>query len=456
MSNDTHTGQDCRSLFRFLPYIMITVNFVGWEIIKRTPVFISPTISQQALRLHGVITGSMLLLFTCVLFARFCLTGERMFHLYKFEKYLFILLGVDLVALMVGLIRRNAPVFLIGDTYKFSVIPLAYFCTTQTLTARDARKLFLFIVILETVVTLESFGVYIIRLATGDYERAPEHAVSLLAFIFFLVALTSGGQLSRRRKNIYSVILVIIGVTAILSQARTLWIQIFLCPFILLLIEKKTAVVRSIVKPAVLALILLMPFLLGVSAIYRNVARELSQRVVETTTLIRATQQVMPILSGDRRVVEVKSTLGTYRESQNVLDFIVGFGNGAEFYAPSAALGMGSTPGYKHHIHNGYISLFFRMGILGLTFFLLFASSALRSMYEIAKQPVGTNLRFGPGASSLTRSLIPKVIFVYFVATLIELLTIYSFIGDIKWGLLFGLFRAANLESGEIADENSN
>jgi O-antigen ligase len=328
---------------------------------------------------------------------------------------------------------------------------LAYFCTTQTLEARDARKLFLFIVILETAVTLESFGVYVIRLATGVYERAPEHAVSLLAFIFFLVALTSGDQISRRRRNIYSVILVMIGLTAILSRARTLWVQIFLCPFILLPIEKKTAVIRSLVKPAVLVVILLMPVLLGVSTIYRNVAQELSQRVVETTALIQATEQISPIISSDRRVVEVKSALGTYRESPNLLDFVVGFGNGAEFYAPSAALGMGSRPGYKHHIHNGYVSLFFRMGISGLTFFLLFAFSALRNMYTVAKQPVEANLHVHPEASGLARSLIPKVIFVYFVATLIELLTIYSFIGDIKWGILFGLFRAANLESGTIS-----
>ena len=202
-----------RPIARFIPYILVAVNFLGWEVIKRTPVFVSPTISQQALRIHGVIAGSMLLIFACVLFARFCLAGRRISRLYRFEKYLLILLAVDLMALLIGLIRRNALVFLIGDAYKFSVIPLAYFCTVQTLEARDARKLFLFIVILETAVTLESFGVYMVRLAAGIYERAPEHGISLLAFIFFMTSLASGKKLSRRRRNAYSVLLVIIGIS---------------------------------------------------------------------------------------------------------------------------------------------------------------------------------------------------------------------------------------------------
>jgi len=42
--------------------------------------------------------------------------------------------------------------------------------------------------------------------------------------------------------------------------------------------------------------------------------------------------------------------------------------------------------------------------------------------------------------------IISRVIFVSFVLTLMELMTIYSFVGDIKWGVLFGLFRTINSE----------
>lgn len=435
--------QNHRSLIWLVPYILIAVNFVGWEAIKRTPIFISPTISQQALRVHGVIAGSMLLIFACILFARFCLAGQRIFELHKFEKYLFLLLLVDLMAFMIGLIRRNALVFLIGDTYKFAVIPLAYFCTTQTLESGDAKRLFLFIVILETVVTLESFSVYAVRLAMGIYERTPEHTISLLAFIFFMVALTSEDRLSSRRRNLYSVMLVMIGITAILSRARTLWVQVLLCPFILLLIQKRTIVIRSMFRPAAFALVLLIPFLLLVGAVFHNVASELGLRISETFELLWATEQTSTALSGDRRIVETKAALGTYLESPNVLNLIVGMGNGAEFYAPSAALGMGSKPGYKHHIHNGYVSIFFRMGVVGLTLFLIFTFSMLRSMYVFIKHHD-------------QELVISRAIFVYFVATLMELMTIYSFIGDIKWGVLFGLFRIMNSEPIGMADENSN
>jgi hypothetical protein len=430
-----------RPVARFAPYILVAVNFLGWEVIKRTPVFISPTISQQALRIHGVIAGSMLLIFACVLFARFCLAGKKAFRLYRFEKYLLALLAVDFMALLIGLIRRNTPVFLIGDTYKFSVIPLAYFCTVQTLEARNARKLLLFIVILETAVTMESFGVYMVRLAAGIYERAPEHGISLLAFIFFLTSLASGEKLSRRTRNAYSVLLVIIGITAILSRARTLWVQVMLCPLILLLVERKA--IKAMIRPAAIALTLLVISLLGFSAVYRNIARELRQRVTETLELTKSSRQLTPVLSLDRRVVETKSALSRYAESPNFLNFIVGFGNGAEFYAPSAALGMGSRPGYKHHIHNGYVSLFFRMGVVGLASFLLFAFSALKSMYTSARHNDGEM----PGP-------MPKVIFVYLVATLVEFLTIYSFIGDIKWGVLLGIFRSTMPDT--VKHENSD
>ena len=425
--------QEHRSLVRFIPYALIAVNFVGWEVIKRTPVFVSPTISQKALRVHGVIAGSMLLIFTCILIVRFCLAGKRVFKINPFEKYLFLLLIVDLMAFVVGLIRHNALVFLVGDTYKFAVIPLAYFCTTQTLGTRDAKKLFLFIIILETAVTLESFSVYAVRLAVGIYGRTPEHSISLLAFVFFMVSLTSNDQLSRRRRNIYSAILVMIGITAMLSRARTLWLQVFLCPFILLLVERKTVVIRSLFRPAVFALVLLIPLSLFVGAMYRNVIGELGLRIGETLKLLRTTEQASAALSGDRRVVETKAALDVYLESPNILNFIAGMGNGAEFYAPSAALGMGSRPGYKHHLHNGYVSLFFRMGVVGLTLFLLFAFSMLRSMYvDIKHRHAGL--------------IISRVIFVSFVLTLMELMTIYSFVGDIKWGVLFGLFRTINSE----------
>lgn len=448
VTSEVYNRQSRKSLMRFLPYALITVNFVGWEAIKRTQIFTSPTFSQQALRVHGVIAGSVLFLFTCILLARFCLGGKRTFKLYQFEKYLFLLLFVDFIALVIGLVRRNAPIFLIGDTYKFLVIPLAYFCTTQTLEARDTKNFFLFMVVLETAVTLESFSVYTIRLAMGVYERTPEHAISLLAFIFFLVALTAEDRSSRRRRSVYSVALVLIGVTAILSRARTLWVQIFLCPFILLLVEKKTVVVKSTLRPAIFALVLLIPFLLFMGTVYHSVVNILGQRITETVMLTRTTRQIAPALSNDRRVVEIKSAFGVYRESPNILNFMVGFGNGAEFYAPSAALGMGSRPGYKHHIHNGYVSLFFRMGIVGLTSFLLFAFLTLKSMYVAAKHRiVGANLRVRP--------LISKVVFIYFAATLIELLTIYSFIGDIKWGVLLGLFRCTS-EPAWMTNENSN
>lgn len=419
-------------IIRLVPYALIAVNFVGWEIIKRTPIFVSTTISQQALRVHGAISGSILLILTCLLFGRFCLRGSRTFHLYGFEKYVFVLLLVDLIALMVGLVRRNAAVFLIGDTYKFAVIPLAYFCTTQTLKTREAEKLFIFILVLETVVTLESFLFYVIRLAAGVYERAPQHPVSLLALIFFLVTLTSEGQLSRKRRITYWSLLLVIGIIALLSQARTLWVQILLCPFILLLIERKPLVIKSVFKFAVCILILLIPILIYISSI----TQELGQRVTGTLELVRDAWDLAPALSGDRRVVETKSALNHYAESSNILNLLVGFGNGAEFYAPSAALGMGSRPGYKHHIHNGYLSLFFRMGITGLTAFLLFAFSALRSMYAVA--------RHHDEKMPAAYLIMSKVIFVYLAATLLEFITIYSFIGDIKWGVLLGLFRSVS------------
>jgi len=78
------------------------------------------------------------------------------------------------------------------------------------------------------------------------------------------------------------------------------------------------------------------------------------------------------------------------------------------------------------------------MGVIGLTTFLLFAFSALKHIHAASK-------------SHPENSLIPKVMFVYFAATLIEFLTIYSFIGDIKWGVLLGLLRTIG-----ATDENSD
>jgi len=230
----------------------------------------------------------------------------------------------------------------------------------------------------------------------------------------------------------------------LLSGARTLWVQVFLCPIILLPISKKSTVVKSLFKPAAIAAILLILFLLRMGTVSRDISEELGQRVSETFALIRATRQVAPVLLTDRRIVETRAALNTLTDPPNILNYVVGFGNGAEFYAPSAALGMGSEPGYKHHIHNGYVSMLFRMGIFGLGIFLLFVLSMLRNMYCFIK--------YHSGKPETSEILISKTVFVYFVATLVELLTIYSFIGDIKWGVLFGLYRCASQQELNISD----
>jgi O-antigen ligase len=437
-NNNSENLRNFNGILRYsIPYVLIIVSFLGWELIKRTPIFISPTISQQALRLHGLLSGSMLLIFAGILVIRICMMGRRSFKLYSFEKYLLFLLFIDFIALVVGLIRGNSPIFLIGDTYKFAVIPLAYFCTVQTLRAENVKRLFLFIILLETAVTLESFGVYAVRLSKGFYERAPEHSISLLAFVFFLVLLSSRRELSRWKNLICFILVVIIGITAILSQARTLWAQMLLCPFILLLVERKSIVAASILKFAVYALMLLIPLSLIFSDAYYNITESLNQRIRETSAIFKSNRQFAPVLSADRRVVEVKATMNMYSELPNPADFLVGFGNGAEFYAPSAALGMGSRPGYKHHIHNGYISIFFRMGILGLLAFLVFIFFTLRNINGAIRHG------FISEKASIWTLSIQKSIFIYLILTLIEFLTIYSFIGDIKWGVLLGLYRVS-------------
>ncbi|MBD3183957.1 hypothetical protein GF312_16855 [Candidatus Poribacteria bacterium] len=426
------------SKIRLIPYIIFSVSFLGWEIIKRTPVFISATISQQALRIYGLFSGIILLIFTAFLFGRFCLKGKHIFRFYPFDKYIIILLLLDFTALMVGLIRRNDMIFLIGDTYKFLVIPLAYFCTTQSLKSKDAVKLFLFIIILETVTTMGSFAYYLLRLVSGSYQRSPIHSISVLAFVFFMVSLTSKKSIS------YLFLTVVIGITALLSGARTLWIQLLLCPLVIFLVMRKIVIVKVLFRQAFVVMLITALISLAYGHILKDIAGEVTYRITKTMNLLETDQSINPTISSDRRVVEVKASLGTMFDSPNILNVLLGFGNGAEFYAPSAALGMGSAPGYKHHIHNGYVSLLFRMGLIGLLIFLIFSFSIINSISKKISSPVALHpLSFNVATSIL----------VYFMLTLIEFLTIYNLIGEIKWGILLGIFRV--IADGSISHENS-
>lgn len=103
--------------------------------------------------------------------------------------------------------------------------------------------------------------------------------------------------------------------------------------------------------------------------------------------------------SSFERVAEIKGSINVLGENFGYIDYIVGLGVGAEFNAhpdfPLIKDSTGSQSGSYHHIHNMYVLILFRNGIVGLFLFiapvLAVIWSSFRASFEIKKGGVNSN-----------------------------------------------------------------
>lgn len=90
-----------------------------------------------------------------------------------------------------------------------------------------------------------------------------------------------------------------------------------------------------------------------------------------------------------RRIDEVKDSLQYMEEDGSILRYVFGFGHGAAFVARLAqtnSINM-DRAGKIHNIHFGPMLVFFRYGIIGLLFYLIFLVKVFATFIELCVHP---------------------------------------------------------------------
>ncbi|RZG03148.1 hypothetical protein EXT48_14185 [Pseudoalteromonas sp. CO348] len=103
--------------------------------------------------------------------------------------------------------------------------------------------------------------------------------------------------------------------------------------------------------------------------------------------------------SSFERIAEIKGAMSTLGENVGAIEYLIGLGVGAEFNAhpefPLIKDSTGSQSGSYHHIHNMYVLILFRNGIVGLFLFVLpvlaVIWNAFKASFEIKRRCLSSN-----------------------------------------------------------------
>jgi O-antigen ligase len=135
--------------------------------------------------------------------------------------------------------------------------------------------------------------------------------------------------------------------------------------------------------------------------------------------------------SASYRLSEPEVIIDKFRKSDDLLRWVIGFGNGAEFMPKQIHKMYASTDYLVHNVHNTYAAIFYRMGLLGLTLFIIFILSSIKIMIWL----ISNHNLISEGDMDVI-----KIIMIMFITTVIlENNTIFTFIGDMYWGVLLGI-----------------
>jgi O-antigen ligase len=149
----------------------------------------------------------------------------------------------------------------------------------------------------------------------------------------------------------------------------------------------------------------------------------------------------LPALQG--RIYEIVNALENLRE--NLFNMVFGFGYGAEVqllenYIPynlRFKYILEHRAGLMHNIHNGYVSILYRTGLLGLIFFIYFQTSTLKFIFRTVKLAKSKNYKV---------YLILFTILIYIILSYIKFFVTYMIIGNIVFAMLLAIVMTLHQE----------
>jgi O-antigen ligase len=275
----------------------------------------------------------------------------------KIDTLFFLLYGMVLYGVFIGLLQRNSVSVLLIDGSIYAAI-LGYFPFRKYLSNPKNRDWFLGAVLLIIIlVCIRNFVNYrqIIIQATMAWElelarSAVNEIVILMGCVVALVLFSYAKTLTMRIS--WGVMLTFLMLGLILTQSRGFWVTFALSTAVFLYFADT--------KERVFAISLISAIFIGVALVVLIFFYDLLEIIIygfqtRILSLLEAGQDVSLM----ERVVESRTVMKEVVENP-----IAGHGLGAQYIRHNMLFGNVYKP--AHYIHNGYIFLWYKFGIFGL------------------------------------------------------------------------------------------
>ena len=285
-------------------------------------------------------------------------------------------IAVAVISALVGLLQENAMWYMMGDSYRFLLIPLVYWACIVTVTRSEQREfLWKFMVIYAVPISL-------ITILNQTYKFAIHSPFmvgkSVDAFALSVSALLYTSSQRKRLRRFSLLVTVILMINAFVSWERRDWLIMALVWGLVLLLNRsrhRYRLLQMLLVASCLVLISLLVFNLMSPGLFTQITARLQDRFDYTFN----SDGLDP--SSARRFLEMEFIAKEFKNAPPI-GVLTGLGQGAEFHDPIAYWKKGSQPGLVHNVHNTYTGVFFRTGLLGVFLIGSFIFLSLRLAYK--------------------------------------------------------------------------
>jgi hypothetical protein len=421
-------------------WVLVTYN-LGWDAIG--VVLGIRRVHQEELRLFALLVGLVLgiALFIAV-FKFFRLLRLERLSITRFDLWMLLLPTlVGFLGFAIGAIHSNDVGYLLSDTYKPLVLSGAYFVCMVNL-RREASARAMFNILVALVLLQQVFDVVMVGmplLSTGGYTRVADQFWINRLLLFPFLGLALARKTSMRNRVLYGFALMVTVAATLLSLYRTALI-LGVSSFFLVISPRTMLYFLKNLLIVVLIIAIATGFFISILQIYGQVDlvsqawsfvfEKLSIRLYEMF-------EEGGVASIQVKLVEAQSVVDELLTRGSFLNWLAGFGSGAQYSADAKiqiAVGVQlyqqvyGPSELTHHIHNVFFAALLRYGLIGIV-----TLSALLLGIWCAVRKLDIRSRGRPDY------IMMHTIFVYFIITLIVINLFSSFWGDANWGILTAL-----------------
>ncbi len=410
-----------------------------------------------ALRTQAIIFGIIFLILFFFLYKNLFLKHRfKTVNLFLYERIIILLAFFNLIWLVVGVLMKNDPGYIVSDTYKFFIFPVVYFSIIKIIKNENIKNVLNTFYRIVIIVLIVSLGEQIFQLfSPGFLEVGTAGATTVLpiSLLFFF---------STENKNIFwnfpknkTLFLLILALSSIIfSLSRGEWVaaSVGLTVAFIFIVFKKMLffLIKSLPLIFITVIVILLLSTFTIEPVDK-ITNQLKAKFIATKADVESTMDVLSskkqaTLSFDVKIAEGIDSLSHMKERGSFLNYIIGMGNGAQYKIQTTkSTRYISSKGeyFKHQIHNIFVAIFFRRGILGLSFVLLLFSVMMLTYFK-AWSYCKDQRRIIFGATLIT-----------FLMILVKQLSVYSFFFNIYFIIFLGLIGVL-LRSSPQQYENSN